>query len=138
MLELQAHPFLNSIELYRNNIEVLTPANLLSTQLLILNQKTKPFFTIDGLSKQKVFYYTSSSVRDKMILANQGFAIVSALEMHDDYYLQQGLMLTKPLAEDALTDSFMQLWLIYSDRFLTFYENDFIDSFYRILHETNT
>ena len=35
LLELQAHPFLNSIELYRNNIEVLTPANLLSTQELL-------------------------------------------------------------------------------------------------------
>ena len=48
-------------------------ANLLSTQLLILNQKTKPFFTMDGLSNQKVFYYTSSSVRDVRIVVQRRF-----------------------------------------------------------------
>ncbi|MBQ2860673.1 MAG: hypothetical protein IJE80_05875, partial [Peptococcaceae bacterium] len=71
-------------------------------------------------------------------LANQGLAIVSTLEMYDDYYLQQGLMLAKPLAEDALIDTFMQLWLVYNERALTFYENDFINIFYKLLHETTT
>lgn len=118
--------------------ESLITAEQLSTQVLIMNKKTKPRPPADTLSNQQIFYYTSTSMRDKMILANQGLAIVSTLEMYDDYYLQQGLMLAKPLAEDALIDTFMQLWLVYNERALTFYENDFINIFYKLLHETTT
>lgn len=117
--------------------ENIITAEHLATQVLILNKKAKPFFS-NSLPNQNIIYYTSSSVRDKMILANQGLAIVSTLEMYDDYYLQQNFMLTKPIEENALTDSFMQLWLVYNDRSLTFYENSFIGIFYRLLHETDS
>jgi len=107
----------------------------LASYPLILNKSVKRFISNDTLLSKDVLYYQNIATRDKMILSNQGYAIMSALEMYNDYYLRQGLMVAKTLADGITANS--QLWLVYNDRSLTFYENDFIDIFYRLLNEAN-
>lgn len=73
-------------------------------------------------------YCPDRDSRSKMILKQQGYAIVSLLEMLGDLYVQQGLLVLKPLLGAALMQNdALHLGMIYpKDRVWRFYENDFL------------
>lgn len=73
-------------------------------------------------------YCPDRDSRSKMILKQQGYAIVSLLEMLGDFYVQQGLLVLKPLLGAALMqDDALHVGMIYpKDRVWKFYENDFL------------
>ena len=80
------------------------------------------------LANVSYHYCPDRDSRSKMILKQQGYAIVSLLEMLGDFYVQQGLLVLKPLLGEALMQNdALHLGMIYSkDRVWKFYEDDFL------------
>lgn len=96
----------------------------LSTYPLILDKKLKSIVPQKVLSKYSVIYCQDREARNKMILKSQGYTIIPALELHNDYYVQEKLMIVRPYPRDL---NKISLWTLYNKPVLTFYEEDFID-----------
>ena len=71
-----------------------------------------------------------------MILKNQGYCVLSSLEMYNDYYVQEGLMTTIPYIDDSISHEGMELWIVQKNGEVKFYEQDFIDCMRKLLIES--
>lgn len=114
-------------------LETITPAQLASLPL-ILDKRVKPFV---HESAKHITFCQDRDARTKMILKNQGYCVVTSLEMYNDFYIQQGLMTAIPYVDDAATISGMELWIIHNKDTLKFYEQDFIDTLRRLLLDSS-
>ena len=111
-------------------LDVITPKDLTSSPL-ILDKKVKPY--VEMTEKQHITFAQDRDARTKMILKNQGHCILSSLEMYNDYYIQEGLMVAIPYIDDVLACEGMELWIVHNKDELKFYEEDFIDTMRRLL-----
>lgn len=101
---------------------------------LILDRKTKPFvITKDIPDNISVVYCQDRDARTKMILQNQGYSVVSSLEVYDDYYIRQKLMVAIP----ADWCYMIGLWLIHKTS-LNIYERDFVTILESMLNEKDS
>ena len=114
-------------------LEMITPKDLASLPL-ILDKKVKPF--IGSQIAQHIIFAQDRDARTKMILKNQGYCVLSSLEMYNDYYVQEGLMAAIPFIDDTLTEEGMELWILHKKEPLKFYEEDFIDTMRRLLMDS--
>ena len=112
-------------------------AKELSSMPLILDKKVKQFVQPNIESAKHITFAQDRDARTKMILKNQGYCIVSSLEMYNDFYVQQGLMAAIPYINDDSMDKGMELWIVHKKDELKFYEEDFIDTLRRLLLESS-
>ena len=115
-------------------LDVITPKDLTSSSL-ILDKKVKPY--VEMTEKQHITFAQDRDARTKMILKNQGHCILSSLEMYNDYYIQEGLMVAIPYIDDVLACEGMELWIVHNKDELKFYEEDFIDTMRKLLLESS-
>lgn len=72
-------------------------------------------------------YCPDRESRNKMILKQHGCTVISQLEMLDDIYVQQGLLVLRPIAPNDTLGNTMELGMIYhAERVLKCFEEDFI------------
>jgi len=112
-------------------------ANQLTSMPLILDKKVKQFVQPEIASAKHITFAQDRDARTKMILKNQGYCVVSSLEMYNDFYIQQGLMAAIPYINDDSMDKGMELWIVHKKDELKFYEEDFIDTLRRLLLESS-
>jgi len=109
----------------------------LASMPLILDKKVKQFVQSSMESTKHIMFAQDRDARTKMILKNQGYCVVSSLEMYNDFYVQQGLMAAIPYTNDDLLDKGLELWIVHNKNELKFYEQDFIDTLRRLLLESS-
>ena len=102
-------------------------AEQLSPYPMFLSKKVQPVLapnSVNGTSH----YCQDRDSRSKMILKQQGYTIVPLLEMLGDFYVQQGLLVLKPvIGETLLQNNALQVGIIYTqERIWKFYEEDFL------------
>ena len=114
-------------------LPVITPKELYPYPL-ILDKKVKPY--VETTVTQNITFAQDRDARTKMILKNQGYCVLSSLEMYNDYYVQEGLMTTIPYIDDSISHEGMELWIVQKKGEVKFYEQDFIDCMRKLLIES--
>ena len=107
-------------------LEAVT-AEQLAPYTMFLIKKVQPIIASE-YRDSSYHYCPDRDSRNKMILKQQGYAIVSRLEMLDDFYVQEGLLVLKPLLGDALMQhDVLHVGMIYpAERIWKCYEEDFL------------
>lgn len=93
-----------------------------------------PFFMLKSMKSfvtpsrinSNVHYCLDRDSRNKMIIKQNGYTVLSPLEMVGDFYVEQGLLALRPFLQH---DSWMEieLWLIYDEhRQWEYFEEDFL------------
>ncbi len=102
-------------------------AEQLAPYTMFLIKKVQPIIA-SQYSDRPYHYCQDRDIRNKMILKQQGYAIVSRLEMLGDFYVQEGLLVLKPLLGDALMQhDVLHVGMIYPpERIWKCYEEDFL------------
>lgn len=103
----------------------------------ILNKKvsviTESFHTSEE-ELNNIHYCYDRDSRNKMIIKNNGYAVISPLEMKSDPYLESNMLVLKPFYEQQIGVSPMTVGIVYDKaKKMQDYEIDFIDQLRLIL-----